>query len=101
MLCADCNGAKAEKWPSEFYRDQTKLHALSRLTGIQHDVLAGLPVLNPDAIAKIVANVDLFIERWIRYPAEVKRLRQLILAQTGVDIFATASVIPEFLQERT
>jgi len=102
LLCADCNGSKAERWPSEFYPPGPKLQALSRLTGIPHDTLAGPPFLNPEGVARILADVDGFLEKWIRYPDDVRRLRDLILGRDGVDIYERATTVPDFLrgQER-
>jgi hypothetical protein len=106
LLCHECNAFKAEKWPSEFYRrgadiDREKLQRLSYLTGIPYETLAGPPYLNPEAVQRILANVDEFLIRWIRYPDEIRRLRGTIRQMVGSDIFqyASAAAIPDFLRE--
>ena len=104
LLCHDCNGAKAEQWPSEFYRrgdqpDRATLQRLAVVGGIPYDVLAGTPRFNPDAVARIVRGIDEFLVRWIRYPDDIKRLRRRIFEKEGVDIYASATHVPEFLRE--
>jgi hypothetical protein len=61
LLCSECNNAKHDKWPSEFYRPD-QLKALARLASIEYDFLSGPPVLNPKAVEAILANVDRLIE---------------------------------------
>jgi len=46
----------------------------------------------------LLQNVDTFIERWIRYPDEIKRVRNLVLEMTGEDVFESAKIVPEFLK---
>jgi hypothetical protein len=104
LLCGDCNGNKAERWPSEFYVrdgqiDRAKLQRLSFLTGIPYELLAGAPHFNPDAVARLLANVDEFLIRWIRYPDEIKKLRRKLRDVAGIDIFEHASKIPDFLAD--
>jgi hypothetical protein len=105
LLCQDCNGGKAESWPSQFYKRDAKniavekLRRLSVLTGISYDLLAGPPQLNPDAAEWLMAHADEFIVRWIRYPEEIKRIRRTMKDMTGQDIFSVASVVPPFLKE--
>jgi hypothetical protein len=105
LLCQDCNADKAEAWPSQFYkRDATninaeKLRRLSVLTGIPYESLAGHPQLNPVAVEWLKAHVDEFIERWIRYPDEIKRIRRIVRDMAGQDIFSFASIVPRFLKE--
>jgi hypothetical protein len=98
LLCNDCNNAKHDKWPSEFYTPE-QLKALARLTSIEYDVLSGAPRLNPTAVEAILANADRFIEQWIAYPEDIKKVRQLILEMNGVDIFVSATVVPDFLKD--
>lgn len=98
LLCSECNNAKHDKWPSEFYKPE-QLRALARLTSIDYDLLDGPPQLNPNAIESILANVDRFIEQWIAYPDDIKKLRQLIQEMTSMDIFANASTVPDFLKK--
>lgn len=105
LLCHYCNADKAESWPSEFYKrdaanvDAEKLRRLSVLTGISYDVLAGPPQLNPAAVEWLKTHVDEFIERWIRYPDGIKRIRRTVKDMTGQDIFTFASIVPPFLKE--
>jgi len=98
LLCGECNNAKHDKWPAEFYKPE-QLKALARLTSIEYDVLNGPPTLNPKALEAILANVDRFIEQWIAYPDDIKKIRQLIQEMNGTDIFAGASTVPNFLKE--
>ena len=86
LLCREHNGEKAEKWPKEFYTDD-KLRQLSALTGISHDILAGDPYFNPDALDKLKDPdfvVDLF-EKFARYPQELLRLRNRIVSLNDFD----------------
>ena len=98
LLCSECNNAKHDKWPLEFYRPE-QIKALARLTSIEYDFLSGPPRLNPKAIEAILANVDRFIEQWIAYPDDIKKVRQLILDMNGIDIYARASTVPDFLKD--
>ncbi|MGI0015169.1 MAG: HNH endonuclease [Nitrososphaera sp.] len=97
LLCSECNNAKHDKWPSEFYRPQ-QLKALARLAGFPFKLLSGPPLLNEATVQAILANVDTFIERWIAYPDEIKKVRQLILEMKGVDIHESATTVPDFLK---
>lgn len=105
LLCQDCNADKAGSWPSEFYKrdatniDLEKLRRLSVVTGISYDRLAGQPQLNPAAVEWLMTHVDEFIERWIRYPEEIKRIRRMVKEMTGQDIFSVATIVPPFLKE--
>lgn len=54
--------------------------------------------MNPKAIEGILANVDRFIEQWIAYPDDIKKVRQIILDMNGIDIYARASTVPDFLK---
>lgn len=98
LLCATCNNEKHGLWPSEVY-SAAKLRSLARLTGYEYALLAGKPKVNSAAIENIVANVDSFIEDWIRYPNELKKLRRLIQFHAQIDIFDSASHIPNNLLE--
>jgi len=97
LLCDECNNKKHDKWPSEFY-DKKKLKKLAVLTGIPFDILSGKPRLNPEALKKILANVDKFIEEWIEYPEDIKKIRNLILEMEGIDIFERAKHVPDYLK---
>lgn len=98
LLCSKCNNAKHDKWPSEFYTP-VQLKALARLTSIEYELLSGPPKLNPLAIEAILTNVDRFIEQWIAYPDDLKKMRQLIQEMNNIDIFTSASIVPDFLKE--
>ena len=105
LLCATCNGGKAESWPSQFYKrdneniDVEKLRSLSVLTGIPYETLAGPTALNPAAVEWLKANLDEFFARWVRYPEEIKRIRRFIRDMEGQDIYEYASFVPDFLKE--
>jgi len=98
LLCDECNNKKHDKWPSEFYSTK-KLRRLALLTSIQFEVISGSPKLNPIALRKILANVDKFIEDWIGYPDDIKKIRSLILEMEGIDIFNKAKHVPDYLKE--
>lgn len=98
LLCEECNNNKHDKWPSEFY-DKKKLKRLAVLTGIPFEILCGNPQLNPKAVEKILTNIDKFIEDWIEYPEEIKKIRYLILGMRGIDIFEKAKYVPNMLKE--
>lgn len=97
LLCSDCNNEKHDKWPAEYYQEG-KLKSLSVLTGISYQLLAGPQQISPDAVERLVSNADNFIVRWIRYPEEIKKVRQLVLEATGTDIYNVARVVPDFLR---
>lgn len=105
LLCQECNGDKADAWPSEFYQrgvgtvDPDKLRRLSVRSEIPYALLAGPPRLNPQAVEWLKNHVDEFIERWIRYPDEIRRLRRLVLSLEGIDVFQGAAIVPDFLRE--
>jgi len=96
LLCKGCNAEKSDRWPSEYY-SRSKLQRLAVLTGIPLGVLRGPPILNPEAVRLIRANVDAFLETWIKYPAEIRRIRELIHEMEGVDIKEEATTWPSFL----
>jgi len=96
LLCDECNNAKHEKWPSEFY-SEAQLRKLSFLTGIPYPVLAGRPMVCPDALRRLLSDVDGFLVQWIRYPTDIKRIRTLIREHAGIDIYNRAHNVPDFL----
>jgi 5-methylcytosine-specific restriction endonuclease McrA len=98
LLCSNCNNIKHGKWPSEVYTER-ELKKLAVYTGIKYKILSGKPLMNPDAVKWLVRNVDHFIERWIRYPDEIMRIRRLVLEMTGKDIFAYAKIVPKYLKD--
>jgi hypothetical protein len=95
LLCADCNNAKHERWPSAYY-DAAKLRRLAVLTGIEHGMLTGDVRFNPEALALIRSDIDGFLARWVRYADEIARLRNLILQREGVDIYEGATNVPDY-----
>lgn len=97
LLCRGCNNAKHDKWPAEFYRPE-QLRRLSVLTSIPYDVVSGPAKINAKAVTALLANADRFISRWIRYPDEIKAVRRLILEMSGLDLYAAASTVPDFLK---
>lgn len=98
LLCKECNNAKHDKWPAEFYRPE-QLRRLCVLTSIPYNVISGPAKLNDKAVTAILANADRFISRWIRYPDEIRSVRRLILEKKGLDLFAAATTVPEFLKD--
>ncbi len=91
ILCRVCNAQKADRWPSDFYGEPRKLRALATKTGIPYEVLAGNPAFNEEAISRLEASPDAFIERWVAYPERLRALRDRILVATGRDVFTRAS----------
>ena len=76
-----------------------KLKALARLTGYGYALLCGRPVVNDEAVAEILADPDAFIEEWIAYPEDIKRIRKMIQEHTDTDIFGNATHVPDYLRE--
>lgn len=91
LLCRGCNGKKSDKWPSEFYKEESKLRTLSTRTGIPFADLSGKPFFNPVAVKRLHDEADAIIERWVKYPEKLKTLRLRIDANTGEDVFRDAS----------
>jgi len=98
LLCRDCNAKKHEVWPVDFYK-QPQLKKLSVLTGIPHKILAGPKHVNPKAVKWLQKNIDKFLEQWIRYPDDIKRIRKMVLELENTDIFKKATTVPKFLKE--
>ena len=98
LLCAKCNNEKHDRWPSGVFNVQ-ELKRLARLTGYPYALLAGQPQVNDRAVEKIIEDPDGFIEEWIQYPNEVKKVRRTILSYAAVDIFEGATVVPKHLHE--
>lgn len=101
LLCREHNGAKAEKWPGEFYSD-AELRKLSALTGIDHRLMAGNPQVNPAALDKLkkAAFIEALFEKFARYPQELLKLRNRILAQTGFDFLdVSAKISPDWKKQ--
>lgn len=98
LLCSSCNNGKHDHWPSTFYSTQ-KLKTLARLTGFEYKLLAGPPQLNSDSVESILKDVDAFIEEWIHYPNDIKKVRKLIKEEQSIDIFDHASTVPNYLRE--
>ena len=98
LLCADCNEKKHDRWPSEFY-DIPKLKTLALLTGYTYDLVSGQPKVNEVAVAEILDDSDSFIEDWIHYPSDIRKVRRMILEHAEVDIFERAIHVPDHLRE--
>lgn len=96
LLCRDCNGEKAGKWPSDFY-DDSHLRELAIKTGIAYSVLSGSPQYNPDALAALheEKTVDSLLEKHASHMDEVIKLRNRILNDTGFDFFSVSSSISQ------
>ena len=99
LLCSACNNEKHGDWPSKFYKNRDKLKKLAVLTGYPYDLLAGPAVLNDEAVALILEDVDVFLETWIPYPNGIKKVRQLLKDHAGIDIFDQATNVPPHLRE--
>lgn len=99
LLCCACNNEKHGRWPSAFYETKAKLKRLAVLTGYPYELLSGKPKLNQDAVNSIVADVDTFLETWIPYPADIKKVRRLLRDYTGNDIFDRATNVPPHLRD--
>ena len=96
LLCRVCNGNKTGKWPSEFYND-AKLHQLAVHTGFDYHLLAGEPQYNPEALRRLQnpADVDALLVKNSGHMDEVCKLRNRILADTGIDFFQYATALSE------
>jgi hypothetical protein len=97
LLCSDCNNEKHGDWPSKYYKDREKLRKLAVLTGYEFDLLAGDAKLNDEAIDLIMQDVDGFLETWIPYPNDIKKVRHLLIQHAKVDIFEHATNVPPHL----
>lgn len=98
LLCREHNGAKAEKWPGNFYSD-AEMRKLSALTGIEHRLMSGDPEFNPEALDKLkeATFIEALFEKFARYPNELLRLRNRILTQTGFDFLnSSAKLSPDW-----
>jgi endogenous inhibitor of DNA gyrase (YacG/DUF329 family) len=94
LLCKDHNGEKTGKWPSEYY-SQMELRQLSVMTGYDYDLLAGPPIINPEAIEKLKkpSIVDDLLHRYGAYMDEIIKIRNKILSITGFDFFKHSRII--------
>lgn len=99
LLCSTCNNQKHDQWPSSFYDNAPKLRRLAVRTGYEYALLAGPPRINEDAVAAIVEDTDGFIEAWIHYPEDIKKVRRLIREHENIDIFEHAEHVPGHLRE--
>lgn len=98
LLCDQCNNAKHDRWPSEFYSDR-EMRRLARLTGFPYALLAGCACVNDQAVDEVLKDADGFIEEWIRYPEDIKKVRGLILQHTGIDLYNHATIVPPYLRD--
>jgi hypothetical protein len=94
LLCRQHNGEKAEKWPGAYYSD-AELRRLAALTGIEYKQLAGNPIFNPNALKNLEKAdfVDKLFEKFARYPGELLRLRNRILAATSFDFLKSSTTL--------
>jgi hypothetical protein len=92
LLCRKHNGEKAEKWPGAFYTE-AELRKLAALTGIEYRVLVGSSEFNPAALEGLKDGefVERLFEKFARYPDELLRLRNRILAATGFDFLKSSA----------
>lgn len=96
LLCRVCNGNKTGKWPSEFYSD-VKLHELAIHTGFDYRLLSGSPQYNPAALRRLQNSndVDALLIKNSGHMDEVCKLRNRLLADTGIDFFQYATALSE------
>ncbi|MGC3985621.1 MAG: hypothetical protein QM777_13370 [Pseudorhodoferax sp.] len=99
LLCSACNNEKHGEWPSKFYKTKEKLKKLAVLTGYPYDLLTGEAVLNLEAVDLITQDVDGFLETWIPYPNDIKKVRRLLIQHAKVDIFEHAVNVPAHLRD--
>lgn len=94
LLCSFHNGEKAGKWPSEYY-SQEELKRLSIITGIDFQLLSGLPIFNPNAIEKLQSPeiVDQLLFKYAAYFTEIIKIHNRILTHTGLDFFKFSRTI--------
>lgn len=99
LLCSECNGAKSNKWPSEFY-DDSQLKKLSFMTGIEYKILAGEPFFNPEAITRLCDSntIASLLTKYAKYENEVFLLRDRISNIQKIDIFDHADLNPAILE---
>lgn len=88
LLCKEHNGAKAEKWPGDYYTD-AELKRLAPLVGIEYRTLKKAAHFNPAAIERLRSREfveDLFV-KYALYFDELILLRNKILSGTKFDFF--------------
>jgi hypothetical protein len=96
LLCPGHNGAKAEKWPGDYYTD-AELRKLAPLVGIDYRVLKEPQHFNPEALKRLEgeAFVENLFVRYARYLDELLTLRNKILDATKFDFFKSWPKISE------
>lgn len=99
LLCSGCNNEKHGEWPSKFYKSKDKLKKLAVLTGYPYELLSGPAVINGDAVTMILEDVDGFLETWIPYPNDIKKVRRLLIQHGVGDIFDHATNVPPHLRD--
>ena len=70
-LCGQCNSAKRDRYPTDFYKDAEKLEALAGLTGIPLDELQN-PQPNVDMIRRLRGRLDWFFAEFLAKPENTK-----------------------------
>jgi 5-methylcytosine-specific restriction endonuclease McrA len=98
LLCTACNGAKRDRWPSEFY-DRGELKQLAVLTGIPFALLAGSAVVNPEAVLALRTDIDQILIDFAPYPEKIRAVRNLVLEATSEDILASATTVPDWARD--
>jgi 5-methylcytosine-specific restriction endonuclease McrA len=99
LLCSACNNEKHGEWPAKFYKSKEKLKKLAVLTGYPYVLLSGQAVLNQEAVESILQDVDGFLQTWIPYPKEIKKVRRLLIQHGVGDIFEHAANVPPHLRD--
>ncbi|BCQ08460.1 hypothetical protein JMUB5695_01893 [Mycobacterium heckeshornense] len=101
LLCAECNGNKAALWPGKFYEDK-QLRVLALKTGIDYDLLAGDPQINPAAIESLKSGdfVDRLTEKFAHYMDEVILIRNRVLDLSGFDFFESSTNISQAWKDK-
>ena len=63
LLCTHCNGSKSDKWPSRFYTED-ELKRLSKMTGIDLNILSGKPHYNPNVVNGFLNDFENIMNEW-------------------------------------
>lgn len=96
LLCRQHNGEKSDKWPAEYYTLEEQKR-LAVITGLDFDLLHGLPQYNPDALSRLqqAEQVDDLLTRYAAYMPEIIKLRNRLLSETQVDLFQRSALISQ------
>jgi hypothetical protein len=66
-LCGQCNSAKRDRYPGDYYKELGKLEALAERTGIPLEELQQ-PLPNVDALRKLRERLDWFFGEFLQRP---------------------------------